>query len=224
MIESPFAIFRPYEDRVRVRLYGRADGIASDEQLREAEGVAIVGGEHVHGNATVRVRGDETDRVAGVDGIVTAASGIALHTRGADCQIFAVYDPVRHAGGTLHAGWRGIVNGAIPAFVEAMRKEFGSDPATLLVGAGPSLRFECGEFTDPVAELPGVDPRFFDGRLADLPAIADDQWTTAGVLAANMERHPDCTKCNVDRWWSLRGGDNEALRQGYRNALTFSLI
>jgi copper oxidase (laccase) domain-containing protein len=223
MIDRPFAIFRQFEDRVRVRLYGRADGIASDDALREAEGMAIVGGEHVHGNVTVLVRGDETDRVAGADGIVTAASGVALHTRGADCQIFVIYDPARHAGGTLHAGWRGIVNGAIPAFVEAMRTEFGSDPATLLVGAGPSLCYACGEFTDPVAELPGVDPRFFNGRLADLPSVADEQWTKAGMRPANIERHPDCTKCNVDRWWSLRGGDKAALAQGYRNSLTLSL-
>lgn len=220
---EPFTLFRPYGDRVRVRLYGRADAIASDAQLREAEGIAIVGGEHVHGNATAIIRGDETDRVAGVDGIATAASGIALHTRGADCQIFAVYDPIRHAGGTLHAGWRGIVNGAIPAFVEAMRAGFNSDPATLLVGAGPSLCFACGEFTDPAAELPGIDPRFFNGRLADLPSIADEQWMKTGVLSAHIERHPDCTKCTVDRWWSLRGGDKESLAQGFRNSLTLSL-
>lgn len=219
---EPFAIFRPYGDRARVRLYGRADGIASDAALREAEGMPIAGGEHVHGNVTAVVR-EAGERIAGADGVITDAAGLALHTRGADCQIFAVYDPARHAGGTLHAGWRGLVRGAIPAFVDAMRTAFGSDPADLLVGAGPSLCARCGEFTDPVAELVGIDPRFFQGRLADLPAIADDQWTRAGVRPGNLERHPDCTKCGIARWWSLRGGDKESLAAGNRNALTFSL-
>jgi len=219
---EPFAIFGPHADRVRVRLYGRSDAIDSDDALRATEGLPIVGGEHVHGNVTVVVR-EAGDRVRGADGIITETAGLALHTRGADCQIFAVYDPARHAGGTLHAGWRGLVRNAIPAFLDAMHAAFGSDPDDLLVAAGPSLCFRCGEFTDPAAELTGIDPRFFDGRLADLRAIADDQWIRAGVRRANMERHPDCTKCDVARWWSLRGGDKESLGRGYRNALTFSL-
>lgn len=219
---EPFAIFRPHAGRARVRLYGRGDAIASDAALREAEGLPTVGGEHVHGALTVVVH-EAGERVAGADGVITDASGLALHTRGADCQIFAVYDPIRHAGGTLHAGWRGLVRGAIPAFVDAMRSAFGSDPADLLVAAGPSLCARCAEFTDPVAELHGIDARFFDGRLADLPGIADDQWIRAGVRAAHMERHPDCTKCGIERWWSLRGGDKENLGKGFRNALTFSL-
>ncbi len=223
MIDQPFAVFRPYEDRVRVRLYGREDAIASDAMLREKEGVPLVGAEQAHNNLTVIIREAVETRVPRADGIVTDVHGIALHTRGADCQIFAVYDPTHHAGGVLHAGWRGLVAGAIPAFVDALKKEFGTDPAQLIVGAGPSLCSNCAEFTDPVAELVGIDPRFFTGRLADLPAIADNQWASLGVKRTNIERHPDCTKCAVDRWYSLRGGDKKFLQEGFRNALTFSL-
>lgn len=223
MIEHPFAVFRPYENRVRVRLYGRGDGIHSDAALRDIESLPLVGAEQAHNNLTVVIREAIETRIPQADGIATDKTGIALHTRGADCQIFAVYDPEHHSGGVLHAGWRGIVNGAIPAFVDALTKEFCTDPARLIVGAGPSLCKHCAEFTDPAAELTGIDPRFFNGRLADLPAIADDQWTSLGVKTTNIERHPDCTKCAVDRWYSLRGGDKEFLQQGYRNAMTFSL-
>ncbi len=223
MTEQPFAVFRPYADRMRVRMYDRADRLSSDAVLGTLEGMPIAGAEQAHNNETVIVRAATTMRIPRADGLVTKTQNLAVHTRGADCQIFAVYDPTHHCGGVLHAGWRGLVAGAIPAFVDAMKREWHTDPADLLIGAGPSLCFACAEFTDPVQELAGIDRRFFDGRLADLRAIADDQWTTLGVRARNIERHPDCTKCAKDRWWSLRGGDKEFLREGFRNALTFSL-
>lgn len=223
MTDRPFAVFRPHEDRVRVRLYDRGDAIASDAQLETLEGLPVAGAEQAHNNGTVIVRESVTTRIPRADGLATDARGLALHTRGADCQIFAVYDPAHRCGGVLHAGWRGLVAGAIPAFVDVLKNEWNTDPVDLVVGAGPSLCFACAEFTDPRTELTGIDARFFDGRHADLRAIADDQWTALGVRSGNMERHPDCPKCDRDRWWSLRGGDKEFLREGFRNALTFSL-
>lgn len=221
MTEHPFAVFRPFSDRLRVRLYDRSDDLHSSDDVRRLEGLPLAEGEQTHGPLVMRV--NEAGLSPAMDGIATDTTGLALGTRGADCQIFAVYDPVHHAGGVLHAGWRGLVARAIPAFVDLMRREWGSDPADLVVGAGPSLCFACSEFTDPIAELTGIDARFFRGRLADLRSIADDQWMSAGVKREHIERHPDCTKCDVSRWWSLRGGDKEALRSGSRNMLVLVL-
>lgn len=221
MIEQPFAIFRPFEDRVRVRLYDRGDAVMNAADVTRLEGLPVADGEQTHGPLSERVLGPGT--VAGADGIATDVRGLALASRNADCQSFAVFDPARGVGGVLHTGWKGLLNGAIPAFAHLLHHEWGSDPRNLLVGAGPSLCTTCAEFTDPAAELAGIDPRFFYGRLANLRAIADDQWEGAGVMPECIERHPDCTKCSVDRWWSLRGGDKEFLRQGFRNAMTFSL-
>lgn len=221
MIHRPFNIFQPHENRMLVRLYERSDDLRSTEDIRRFEVVPIADAKQPHGPQTVRVRNACTAPEA--DGLVTDTSTLVLAIRGADCQIFAVYDPRHHCGGVLHAGWKGLLNGAITGFVETLQKEWGSDPRDLLIGAGPSLCFTCSEFTDPARELTGIDHRFFQGRLADLRAIADDQWQRAGVHARNIERHADCTKCNRTRWWSLRGGDKEALRTGSRNVLTFSL-
>lgn len=224
MIEQPFSVFRPYSIRVRLRLFGRADALSSDAQLETFEGQPTVGAEQTHTNETAVVHEATRNRLPRVDGLVTNVAHLTLHTRGADCQIFAVYDPVHHCGGVLHAGWRGLVAGAIPAFVHVLQQEWHTNPADLIVGAGPALCFACAEFTDPVTELTGIDRRFFRGRHADLPSIADDQWLRCGAQQSNMERHPDCTKCHRDRWWSLRGGDTESLKAGLRNTLTFSLL
>lgn len=221
MIERPFAIFRQYEDRVRVRLYGRADGIMNRADVERFEGQPVADAEQTHGPISVRVEDPGTS--AGADGVMTDARGLALSSRSADCQAFAVYDTVKNVGGVLHSGWPGLVKGAIPTFMEALRDEWGSDPTDLVIGIGPSLCLACGEFTDPVRELPTIDPRFFHGRLVDLRGIADDQWTSLGVKPGNIERHPDCSKCDVNRWWSLRGGDKEAMAKGARNILSISL-
>lgn len=223
MIEHPFDNFRQYEDRVRVRLYDRSDGIASREDLERLEGTSIADAEQPHGAVTTVVREGKNSRVPGSDGLATDAKGIALVTRGADCQMFAVYDPTHGCGGVLHAGWRGLVAGAIPAFIQTMRAEWGTNPADLLVGAGPSLCFDCGEFTDPERELAGIDPTFFRARLADLCGIATEQFIAAGVKRESIERHGDCTRCERDAWWSLRGGHKEYLQQGHQNAMTFLL-
>ena len=221
---EPFAIFRPFTDRVRVRLYDRSDGIASREDLARLEGLPLADAEQPHGSLTLVVREGSAARIPGADGLATDAKGFALATRGADCQMFAFYDPAHDCGGVLHAGWRGLVAGAIPAFVETMKREWNTDPADLLVGAGPSLCFDCGEFTDPAKELTGIDPKFFRARLADLCAVAEDQLHAAGVTLNHVERHADCTRCDKEQWWSLRGGHKEYLQAGNQNALTFSLL
>lgn len=220
---EPFALFRPYADRVRLRLYDRSDGIATREDLRILEGHPIVDAEQPHKAVTMIVREGSSDRVPGADGLATDVPGISLITRGADCQMFAMYDPVHHCGGVLHAGWRGLLAGAIPAFIDTLNHEWGTHPSDLIVGAGPSLCFDCGEFTNPTAELPGINPKFFRARLADLCGIALEQLRTAGVRPNNVERHADCTRCDNERWWSLRGGHKEYLRAGHQNALAFVL-
>lgn len=222
MIDQPFLIFRPYGDRVRVRLYDRSDDVFGRDDVERLDGMPVADAEQTHGALTVRVEGSGTSPVA--DGIATDTSGLTLSSRSADCQAFAIYDPVLHVGGVLHSGWPGLVKGAIPAFTELLRREWGSDMADVVIGVGPSLCLACSEFTDPVHELPTINPRFFHGRLVDLRGIADDQWTTLGVKPDNIERYPDCSKCDVNRWWSLRGGDKEPMSRGARNVLTFSLI
>jgi copper oxidase (laccase) domain-containing protein len=219
---EPFAIFRPYGDRVRVRLYGKSDAVYSAHDVTVKEGQLLAADpQQTHGSLTTRVFGAGT--VPDADGLVTDVRGLSLSCRSADCQTFAVYDPVHGAGGVLHAGWHGLVKGAIPAFVDVMRREWKSDPADFLIGVGPSLCWDCGEFTEPARELPTIDPRFFRQRLVNLRGIADDQWTSIGVRPDNIERHPDCSKCEGVHWWSLRGGDREEMMKGARNVLTFSL-
>ena len=59
--------------------------------------------------------------------------------RFADCTPVLFYDPVHHAAGLAHAGWRGTAAGIVPATVEAMRAHFGTTPDALWAGIGPAI-------------------------------------------------------------------------------------
>jgi polyphenol oxidase len=219
MILSPFSLLSPYADRLHVALLTKEDAIGGDDDVLRACGAAqIVSLRQLHGNRTIVVR-EPSQRTEEADGALTDQPGLWLTTRCADCQSFLVFAPQQNVVGVLHAGWRGLVNGAIPSFFQKMQEEWGIAPSETLVGIGPSLGFDHAEFSDPAAELPGIDPRFFDRRLVDLPGIADRQLADLGIPAAQRERITDCTVCHSDRYWSYRGGDADAVRIGKTNVL-----
>ena len=56
----------------------------------------------------------------GFDVFVTDQPGVPLLLRYADCTPVLIYDPMRHAVAVIHSGWRGTVQGATRAAVEAL--------------------------------------------------------------------------------------------------------
>lgn len=224
MTDQPFTLFSPYADRFRVELLDRS-GDAHDDALIAAtlgcDNIASL--RQVHGNQIIAVH-EPTHREEQADGLITDTPNLTLTIRASDCQTFVAYDPELHVTGLLHAGWRGLVAKAIPAFIGALRTELGADPSRLLIAAGPSLCRQCAEFTDPVTELTGINPQFFQGRNADLRAVAEDQLFATGVKPEHFERHPDCTKCDNDRWLSYRGRDREAVAGGAGNVVACTLL
>lgn len=225
MNRSPFALLAPHSHMLDVWWMEKHDDIGSDEQTALACGHAETHATvpQVHGGLTVAVRTPGRTS-AQADGIVTTTTGLLLSIRSADCQTFLAFDPDHGAVGLLHAGWRGLVAQAIPAFVETMRQSYGTDPAALIVCAAPSLCLACSEFTDPLRELAGLPTTFFHDRLADLRGIADAQWQAVGVSPARMERDARCTRCQPDRLWSYRGPDrSQVVASGKRNVLACCL-
>jgi len=73
------------------------------------------------------------------DALVTDVPGAALAILVADCAPVVLYDPVRRAAGVAHSGRVGTLSGVVPNAVQAMTAAFGSAPADLLVGIGPSI-------------------------------------------------------------------------------------
>ena len=223
MITSPFAIFRPFEKRIRVIFFMKDDDIRDDQTAAQKIGTKDAAGLHqMHDNETVVIR-TPTNRTIPADGMITDVPSLALCLRVADCQSFVIYEPKKNILGLLHVGWRGVITGAIPEFFTVLKKEFGIVPAETFVGAGPSLCTRCADFMDPEKELPTVSRKFINGRNADLRGAATEQLTSLGVLRNHIEQHPDCTRCHPELYWTYRGGDRDAVKKGRTNMMVCAL-
>lgn len=87
-----------------------------------------------------------------VDGLMTNEPGLALVTFFADCVPLLFVDPIHHAIGSAHSGWRGTAAKMGQCMVTAMGEEFGTKPEDLQVAIGPSICQACYEVSREVAE------------------------------------------------------------------------
>ena len=145
----------------------------------------------------------------------TDQKNLVLTVRTADCQPFVVYIPEKNILGVIHAGWRGLIAGVIPNFFVTS----GIEPREALVAAGPSLCKACAVFEHPEAEISAIGSEFIDGQNVDLQGAAEAQLFELGVKKNNFKRHPDCTYCKKETYWTYRGGDKEAVLDGYTNVM-----
>lgn len=93
---------------------------------------------------------DSVRSIRETDGLVTDEPGVVLMTFFADCVPLIFYDPVRHAVGNAHSGWRGTAQRMGQKMVERMKEEFGSKPEHLLAVVGPSICQSCYEVSEEV--------------------------------------------------------------------------
>lgn len=169
----------------------------------------------VHGaNVAPVTQADNGTWVEQIDGLITNEPGCALTMNYADCTPIFLYDPVRQAIGLGHAGWKGAVMDLPGALVRAMGAEFGSQPADLLAGVGPSISWEQYEVDEPlvgeVQETFGAWERFLrrpegkeNGRYHfDLPAANRARLEAAGVWQIEMAGL--CTAARTDLFFSHR--------------------
>ncbi|MBK5287776.1 MAG: laccase domain-containing protein [Acidimicrobiia bacterium] len=116
-------------------------------RLAGVDPTTVVLPHHVHGTTVVQATGTDSDDpdADGVDadGVVTAVSGLALMAIGADCAPIALAND--GACAAVHAGWRGAVDGIIPAAVAAVRA-CGAGPVRAVVGPCVcAAHYEFGE-------------------------------------------------------------------------------
>lgn len=224
MIYQPFTLLEPFRNKLDVALFTKEDGMPNDGDIRRKMDASAVAALHqVHGGRAVVVR-EGVERTVQADALATDVPGLVLTIRTADCQPFLIYAPRHHVVALAHAGWRGLLAGILPATFDLLWEEWGIRPEDTFVAAGPSLCGECSAFTDPRSELPGIDPRFFDGRNVDLRGIAEDQLWKLGIREECLERQPECTACDSRTWWTHRGGDRDAVAKGSTNLLACRLL
>lgn len=175
----------------------------------------------VHG-AAVRVV-EERDEVASVrevraDALVATRAGDAIGVRTADCLPLLIADPESGAAAAIHAGWRGVVAGVVPAGIEALRARSGAPASRLVAAIGPCIRAASFEVGDEIAQqiaavAPGADvviPRAPRPHV-DLARAVIAQLASLGLERASIDDVGGDTFADPARFFSYR---RDAARSG----------
>jgi YfiH family protein len=199
--------------------------IAGMREVAEALGLRKVAWcRQVHGG-TVRIVGAGGFQ-GEADALVTAAPGLGVLGRSADCPlILAVGPAVRAIGGWVvgvaHASWRSTLAGVTGRMIEVLQERFAANPADLDLGICPSAGPCCYEVGEEVraAALAALGPRIADcfeqreGRLHfDLWRANVMQLRAAGVPEERIHVAGICTICRHDLFPSHRADGGLAAR------------
>jgi YfiH family protein len=185
----------------RRRLAGRL-GSAADR---------VVWMEQPHAARVAMVRCPSPGPVAGVDALVTDRAGLWLAVLVADCVPVLLADPAGGVAAAVHAGWRGVVAGVVPAALAVLR-EAGARADRMRVLVGPCIGPCCYEVGEEVAAaVAGADPshrarsRTRTGRLSvDLVAAVTGQLADAAVRFVEVDGR--CTADTADLYSYRRDG------------------
>lgn len=161
-----------------------------------------------------------------MDGMVTNRNDVALVTFYADCVPLYIYDPVNHAGGVAHAGWRGTADRMAHVLVQQMVWAFGSRAEDLIAAIGPSAGYCCYEVDRKVVDAFEGWPESGKWIRAtgnekyhvDLKEANRQVFLQAGIPAKNIDKSAACTICNEQFHSYRRDG-----RQSGRMAAVFGL-
>jgi YfiH family protein len=163
----------------------------------------------------------DSESVRQADIILTDKPELTLYMRFADCVPILFHDPRKGVIGVAHAGWVGTLRDVATATINAMAKQYGSNPADVVAGIGPSIgpdHYEVG--ADVILQ---VMQKFGDESEQLLKShkgeIHFDLWKTnrlqlekAGV--EKIEVAEICTACNTDDWFSHRAEKGRTGRFG----------
>ena len=75
-----------------------------------------------------------------MDALITGEANVSLVVRVADCGPVWLHCGKTGAIGLVHSGRKGTELGIVSAAVQAMRKEFGAEPAAMMALLGPCIR------------------------------------------------------------------------------------
>lgn len=148
-----------------------------------------------------------------VDGLITNEKGINLVIFGADCVPVFLLDTKQKAIGLAHCGWRGTANRMAERIVTRMKEVYGTNPADIVAGIGPSIGKCCFQVDDPVVKLFREQIAFADEIIFDdvteKGKYKIDLWETNKRLLQDcgvkqIEVAGLCTMCDTERFYSHR--------------------
>jgi YfiH family protein len=155
------------------------------------------------------------------DAIIVTQRNHPVMVLTADCVPVIAYDPTKHVGAVIHAGWRGTAQSITPLTIKRMMKEQGCQPKDIVVAIGPSIAGCCYEVSQEVVTAlektvsKDRKPSWYfpqEGKnpKVDLKTVNKLQAEDIGIKQFDIL--PNCTFCEPDSFFSHRRGEEG--RQG----------
>ncbi len=178
---------------------------------------------HVHNADVVCVRAPRPhgESLRQADIILTDSHEVTLFMRFADCVPILLHDPRKGIIGLAHAGWRGTLRDVASATVNAMCKQYDSNPADIVAGIGPSIGPDHYQIGADV--ILNVMQKYGDESESLLKShngkIHFDLWKANRLLleqagVGKIECAEICTACHTDDWFSHRAEKGRTGRFG----------
>jgi YfiH family protein len=188
--------------------FGTRNATLGDVGLGAARVVTVT---QVHGSSVIVARGGPDAVQVSPDeraDAIVLTPGRAGAVRVADCVPVLVGDVGTGRAAAIHAGWRGVVSGVVPATLATMRGR----PRDLVAAIGPCIDSCCFEVGEDVARqiedavpAPGVVVKRAGGKAwVDLVVAVRAQLLACGVPEESVERVGSCTRCDAERFHSFR--------------------
>ncbi len=195
-------------NRIAAAMGFRAEDIVTSDQTHTSNVRKVTEKDRGKGITVLR---DYTD----IDGMITDIPGLVLATFYADCVPLYFADPVHHAIGLSHSGWRGTVRKIGAVTIKKMSEEYGSNPEDIKVAIGPSICQKCYEVSgDVIEEFKNVFERKHWEKLFYVKENGKYQlnlWEAnriifmeSGILKQNISMPNICTCCNPEILFSHR--------------------
>ena len=194
-------------NRIAAAMGFRAEDIVTSDQTHTSNVRKVTEKDRGKGITVLR---DYTD----IDGMITDIPGLVLATFYADCVPLYFVDPIHHALGLSHSGWRGTVGRMGQHTIEVMRREFHSDPGEIIAAVGPSI---CQDFYEVSEDVASAFAKEFSGHECEILIEKGggkyqlDLWKSneivlrdAGILPEHLAVTNLCTCCNPNLLFSHR--------------------
>jgi polyphenol oxidase len=189
----------------------------------DVQSESLVAVSQVHGNTVLDV--DEAFSLREVDrreadALLGMHSNCALCIRTADCVPLLVGCRASGAAAAVHAGWRGVVAGVVPAAIDRLFEK-GARPESLVAAIGPHIGLAAFEVSGEVAmQLDGVAPlaRMVDWKSGNRPhvrlaGLVLAQLLSKGVKPNQVDVLEECTFSNERDFFSFRRDGRVSGRQ-----------
>lgn len=194
-------------------LHAFPERTATDAELfAQLDIVAIAQAKQVHGARVIEARDASGAQGREADAVIGRASPparVAVGVRVADCVPLLAADEGSGDVAAIHAGWRGVVAGVVPAAIDLL---VGRRRAGLIAVIGPCIGPCCFEVErDVAASISGashgatvVVAERGEKAHVDLRAAVRAQLLAGGLSADRIGDVPGCTKHEAARFHSFR--------------------